>query len=185
MARIADATREGFPDELKYVWDKVVASPDEPTGAAHIFLTMGNNPAVMRGYLRCGNALWASCGLDVKTRELVILRCAYLQDSAYEWHQHVRIGRQAGLSDAQMDATRNWRDATLFTPAERALFAWADSLAVSDHPNGLVFDELKKHFDASTIVGLTILVAFYFATAKFLGSLEVTPETEFVGWDLA
>ena len=179
MSRIEHATRETFPDSLKYVWDRTMAGP---TGAANIFAVMGNNPEVLRGYLRCGNALWAHCGLDVKTRELVILRCAYVKNSAYEWHQHVRIGREAGLTNAQMDDTRDWAASNLYSPAERAVLAYADALHVSNHPGGPVFEALSKHFDASTIVGVTILVAFYFATASFLGSLEVEPETEFIGW---
>jgi alkylhydroperoxidase family enzyme len=181
MSRLPAATRETFPDELKYVWDRTMAGP---TGAANIFATMGNNPEVLRGYLRCGNALWASCGLDVKTRELVILRCAYLKNSAYEWHQHVRIGRDSGLSDAQMNNLKDWAASNLYSPAERALLAYADSLNVSNHPGGAVYDALAKHFDPSTIVGVTILVAFYFATAAFLGALEVETETPFVGWEI-
>ena len=181
MARIPDATRDTFPESLQYVWDRTMAGP---TGAANIFATMGNNPEVLRGYLRCGNALWASCGLDVRTRELLILRCAYLKNSAYEWHQHVRIGRDAGIMDAETNALRDWGPSKLFSPSERALFAYADALNVSSHPGKLAFDELSKHFDASTVVGVTVLVAFYFATASFLGALEVETETDFVGWEL-
>jgi 4-carboxymuconolactone decarboxylase len=179
MARIPDATRETFPEELKYVWDRTMTGP---AGAANIFKAMGNNPQVLRGYLRCGNALWSDCGLDVATRELVILRCAYLQNSAYEWHQHVRIGRDAGLSDDQIRGIVDWKNCALFGPEVRALFQYADAMAVSDHPGAAVFNELAKHYPASTVVGVTILVAFYFATAKFLAAMEVQTEDAFVGW---
>jgi alkylhydroperoxidase family enzyme len=184
MARIPDATTETFPEELRYVWERLASDTTAGTGEDHanIFKAMGNNPNILRGYLRLANPLWAYCGLDVKTRELVILRAAYIQDSAYEWHQHVRIGRQAGLTDAQMDGLRNWQDSDLFSPSERALFAYTDALAVSNHPGQLVFDALAKHFDKAAVVGITILVAFYFATAKFLGALEVDTEEEFSGW---
>ena len=52
MTRIPKATRETFPDELKYVWDRVIADPangGDAAGAANIFLTMGNNPQVQIG----------------------------------------------------------------------------------------------------------------------------------------
>ena len=183
MARVPNATREAFPEDLKYVWDRVI-NPDSATGAPNIFLALGNNPHVLRGYLQLGNSLWNHCGLDVKTRELVILRAAYIQDSAYEWHQHVRSGREAGLSDAQINGVRDWQTCDLFSPAERALLGYADSLAVANHASAPAYDALAKEFPPSTVVGVTILVAFYFATAKALASLEVTTEDSFIGWAL-
>jgi alkylhydroperoxidase family enzyme len=180
MSRLPRMDRDQFPEDLRYAWDRISAGGSPP----NIFAALGNNPNVLLGYLRLGNALWNHCGLDVRTRELVILRCAYLRNSAYEWHQHVRIGRDAGLDDATINALRNWREGDRFSDAERALLAYADNLAVTDHPGDAVFDELAKHFGPAEIVGITILIAFYFATAKFLGAMEVETESPFVGWSL-
>jgi AhpD family alkylhydroperoxidase len=130
------------------------------------------------------NPLWPHCGLDPRTRELVILRCAQLQHSTYEWHQHVRIGRAAGVTDAEINALHQWRTSTLFSEPERALFGYADALSATDHPSQEVFGELAKHFDNSALVGITILCAVYFATAKFLGAFEVETEEPFVGWQV-
>ena len=47
-----------------------------------------------------------------------------------------------------------------------------------------MYDELAAEFPPATVVGVTILAAFYFATAKFLGSMEVQTETPFVGWEV-
>src|SRR5688572_21496437 len=151
MARIPAATRETFPEELKYVWDRLAADTTAGTGegTANIFLAMGNNPQILRGYLRLANPLWAHCGLDARTREIVILRAAYIQDSAYEWHQHVRIGRAAGVTDAEINAVRTWQDSDAFSASERALLAYTDALARADHPGDLLYDALAKHFDAS------------------------------------
>ena len=186
MARIPAATRETFPEEMKYVWDRVSADTTAGTGEeiANIFLAMGNNPNILRGYLRLANPLWAHCGLDARTRELVILRAAYVQNSAYEWHQHVRIGRSAGVTDAEINAIRSWQEAGIFTPSEKALLAYTDAMARADHPGDAGFEALAKHFDAAAIVGITVLIAFYFATAKFLAALEVATEEPFIGWSV-
>jgi alkylhydroperoxidase family enzyme len=186
MSRLPAATRETFPEPLKYVWDRLSAdtTAGDGTATANIFLAMGNNPAVLRGYLRLGNALWANCGLDVATRELAILRAAILQHSQYEWHQHVRIGKAAGLTGKQINALHHWRQSDLFSPAERAMLQYVDAIAATDHPSQESFDELAAHYPPSTVVGISILAAFYFATAKFLGAMEVQPESAFVGWEL-
>jgi alkylhydroperoxidase family enzyme len=185
MARVPAATRETFPDDLKYVWDRLGGDPTAAPGSgpANIFRAMGNNPHVLRGYLRLGNALWAHCGLDVATRELVILRCAIVRQSTYEWHQHVRIGREAGLADDQVRDLHHWRTSERFSPAEKAIFAYVDALAETDHPSADVFAGLAAHYPPATLVGITVLAAFYFATARFLGAMEVQTEQSFIGWE--
>src|SRR3970040_3025379 len=77
MARLPQVSRDDIPDNLKYVWDRIGTDGVVP----NIFRTMGHNPHVLRAYLRMGNGLWAHCGLDVKTRELAILRTAILHHS--------------------------------------------------------------------------------------------------------
>jgi alkylhydroperoxidase family enzyme len=180
MARLPFAERSSIPDDLVYVWDRN-ANNGVP---ANIFRTMANNPQLWRSYLRLGNGLWNQCGLDVPTRELVILRTAILHHSTYEWHQHVRIGRQAGLSDERIVALHHWRTSDLFSEPEKALLGYVDALAASDHPADEAHDALAKHFDNSTIVGINLLTGFYGMTAKFLGAMEVETEDPFVGWQL-
>jgi alkylhydroperoxidase family enzyme len=187
VSRIPNATRDTFPPELAYIWDRLAVDQTTPGAAgspANIFLAMGNNPQILRAYLRLANPLWTHCGLDPATRELVILRAAYVRNSAYEWHQHVRIGREAGLSDAQINAVRMYRDSDVLSGREKALLAFVDALNVSNHPGQANWDAVAKHYDAAAMVGLTILIAFYFATASFLGTFEVTPEEPFVGWEV-
>lgn len=180
MTRLPLVTRDDIPESLLYVWDRV--APDGK--APNIFGTMGNNPELLRSYLRLGNGLWANCGVDLQTRELIILRNAILRHSIYEWHQHVRIGRAAGLSDERIVGLHHWRQSGLFSESEKALLGWADALNASDHPPAEAYDELARHFDQSAIVGVTLLSAFYGMTAAFLGSMEVETEEAFVGWEL-
>ncbi|HQW51903.1 MAG TPA: carboxymuconolactone decarboxylase family protein [Tepidiformaceae bacterium] len=180
MARLPFVQRKDIPEELQYVWDRNTTDGVMPD----IFRVMGNNPVVWRSYLRMGNGLWAACGLDVRTRELVILRVAILQHSAYEWHQHVRIGRRAGLRDEEIIGLHHWRTSTLYTDAERALLAYIDALAASDHPPADTHAGLAQHYPPSTVVGINLLAGYYVMTAKFLGAMEVTPEGGFVGWQL-
>lgn len=180
MARLEKVSRESFPDELKYVWDHTATNGK----MANIFSTMGNNPALLRSYLRLGNGLWSQCGLDVPTRELTILRTAILHHSAYEWHQHVRLGRSAGLTDERIVALHQWRTSELFSEPERAVLAYVDAIAASEHPPADVHDVLSHHFPPSTIVGVNLLAGFYGMTAKYLGAMEVETEEPFVGWEL-
>lgn len=180
MARLPFTERSDIPENLQYVWDRNTTNGSLP----NIFRTMANNPPVWRAYLRLGNGLWNDCGLDVATRELVILRTAILQHSAYEWHQHVRLGRQAGLSDERIVALHHWRGSEVFSEEERAILGYVDALAASDHPPAEVHAALAAHFPPGTIVGINLLVGYYIMTAKFVGGMEVETESGFVGWQL-
>jgi alkylhydroperoxidase family enzyme len=139
---------------------------------------------VWRAYLRLGNGLWNHCGLDVATRELVILRTAILHHSQYEWHQHVRIGRQAGLSDEKIVALHHWKTSDLFSEVERAILAYVDAVNASGHPGQEVHDRLAALVSPATVVGVNLLTGFYGMTAHFLSSMEVELEEPFVGWQL-
>lgn len=180
MARIPLVERDDIPSELQYVWDRNETGGQLP----NIFRAMANNPALWRSYLRLGSGLWAQCGLDLPTRELAILRTAILHRSGYEWHQHVRIGRQAGLTDAKIVALHHWRSSDHFSAAEKAMFAYIDASAATEHPPQAVHNDLAAHFPPSTVVGINLLTNFYGMTAKFLGAMEVETETAFVGWQL-
>ena len=182
MSRLPKATREDFPEELKYVYDRLPRARDGTP--MNIFAAMGNNPGLVRSYLRLANPLWAQCGLDPERRELVILRTAILQHSVYEWHQHVRIGRDAGLADARIVALHHWRSSDLFSEEERAILAYVDAIVATDHPAAEVHNELAKHMPGSGVLGVNLLTGFYIMTAKFLGAMEVEPEETFVGWQL-
>lgn len=182
MTRLPKATRADFPEELHYVFDRL---PKGPNGAPmNIFAALGNNPGLLRSYLRLANPLWAQSGLDPERREIVILRTAILHNSTYEWHQHVRIGRDAGLSDTRITALHNWQASALFSEFERAILGYVDALVASDHPSPEVHDALARHLPTAGVVGVNLLIGTYIMTAKFLGAMEVQPETAFVGWQL-
>jgi len=181
MARLPFAQRSEIPEELRYVWDKNTTQGVLPD----IFRVMANNAVVWRAYLRMGSALWSSCGLDPARRELAILRAAILQHSAYEWHQHVRIGRQAGLSNERIVGLHHWRVSELYSESERALLGYVDALAASDHPPADAHETLAAHFPPTAVAGINLLVGYYVMTAKFLGAMEIAPEGAFVGWQLS
>ena len=181
MARIPRVDREDIPEELKYVWDRL--APGAPV-VPNIFRTLGNNPKLMRAYARFGNALWSDSGLNLQTRELAILRTGILYHSIYEWHQHVRIARQAGIPDEHILALHQWRTSELFSEPERAMLGYVDAIAATEHPAQEIHAELAKHWPNRALVGINLLAGYYAMTAKYLGAMEVETEEPFVGWHL-
>jgi alkylhydroperoxidase family enzyme len=127
---------------------------------------------------------WKGSGLSPRAREIVILRSAFVQESGYEWHQHVRIARNEGLSDADIDAVRTWQSSSAFSEDERALLAYVDEMAQNRRPGDDAFAAMSKDRTPAEILGVTYLVSLYFALARVMAALDLETEAPFVGWEV-
>jgi len=67
--------------------------------------------------------------LTPRSREIVILRTAWLAGCAYEWGQHLKIAtRDVAFGEAEFTALAEGAAAALWGPAEAALIQAADGL---------------------------------------------------------
>ncbi|OAI40422.1 hypothetical protein AYO38_00985 [bacterium SCGC AG-212-C10] len=174
MARIPLPTRETYPDTER--WDKQAARGP----ILNIQRAFMSNPEIRLDAF----GAWKGSGLSTRARELVILRCAFVQESGYEWHQHVRIARDAGISDADIDAVRTWPTATAFSGDERALLAYVDEMAQKRRPSDEAFEAMSNGRTPAEVLGVTYLVSLYFALARVMSALDLETETAFVGWEI-
>lgn len=128
--RIAALTDDQLDDEQHAALDPY---RDDEHGVFNIFRTLVHAPRPLRrfGYW-AGYVLGRHNSLPPRERELLILRVGFLCKAGYEWAQHVVIGRNAGLTDAEIDRIKVGADADGWSSAEAALLRAADEL-VGDH----------------------------------------------------
>jgi 4-carboxymuconolactone decarboxylase len=177
MARVPLPTRESLPEDLQQRWDRL-AQRGGPINIQKVFLAQ---PTLRVDVF----SAWDASGLDARSRELVILRAAFRKQSTYEWHQHVRIAREAGISDAEINAIGDWRKSDAFSPAERALLAYVDALADAPRPPDDVFAAVSADRSTAEVIGLTFLITLYFQLAHVMAALELETEVPFVGWQVS
>lgn len=142
----------------------------------HIFRTLVRHPRLYRRWSPFGGFLLQRSSFAPRDRELVILRSAYRCGSAYEWGQHVRLGREAGLSDEEIrrvaagPAELGWsnEDATLL----RAVDELQDDHCLSDD----TWSRLRGRFGDEELIELMMLSGHYALLAGVLNSLGVQPE---------
>ena len=70
----------------------------------NVFRMVAALPASFRPFLELGGSLLAGAEIDPRTREIAILRVAHVTGAAYEWAQHVQLGRAVGVSEAEVEA---------------------------------------------------------------------------------
>jgi len=173
-ARVPLLRQSDLPEEYRYLFD------GDALGELNLFGAMGHVPRAMQAYMRFGTALWNAGDLSTRERELAILAVARSVRSRYEWHQHVRIGREAGISVDELRAVAR-DDDTSFPEREQAIMRYAGAVA-SGTVTGPLFEAAEAVTDTGTVVGLTLLAGHYLQTARFLDALSVPLDGEFAGW---
>ncbi|MGA4996221.1 carboxymuconolactone decarboxylase family protein [Nonomuraea bangladeshensis] len=116
--------------------------------------------------------------LPTATLELVKLRVSQINGCAYCVDMHSRDMKKAGESDERMWMVAAWREATVFTPAERAALALAeeatrlpDREAVPD----AVWEQAREHYDDKQLALLIAAIAMINAWNRVGVTSRLTP----------
>ncbi|MFB7947916.1 carboxymuconolactone decarboxylase family protein [Kitasatospora phosalacinea] len=102
--------------------------------------------------------------LPARTQELVSLRVSQINGCAVCIDMHAKEAAAAGEEQVRLHLVAAWREATVFTPAERAALALAErGTRVADGAEGVgdeVWAEAARHYDEDQLAALVMLVAF-------------------------
>jgi alkylhydroperoxidase family enzyme len=104
-------------------------------------------------------------------RELLILRVAGRTRSGYEWAQHTRMGGDAGLSTAQIDAVVQGPASAVWNPLERALLQAVDEMIDQHVVGDATWAALAAAFGPAELFELLFVVGGYLCLATVLNSI--------------
>ncbi len=144
----------------------------------NLYRGLANHPSLIAAWTEFANTLRHASRTPRALRELVILRGAQVAGSEYEWAQHLKMARKAGVREAQIAALAGWRTSPQFDDKEKAALALAEAVTqgrVSDE----VYREVARHFDHHDYVELAVTAAFYAMVARTLDALGIELEPEF------
>jgi AhpD family alkylhydroperoxidase len=142
----------------------------------NLFLTLGRHPALFRGWLRFAGRLMPRGKLPRRETELVILRVARLRDCRYEHDHHVRLGRRAGLTDADLNRVEEGPGAAGWTPREQAVLQATDELVAENDVSDETWGRLGSLLETSELIELVLLVGHYEMLATAIGTLRIQPD---------
>ncbi|MDA3642668.1 carboxymuconolactone decarboxylase family protein [Saccharopolyspora indica] len=125
---------------------------------------------VFKHVMSAGQALKES-PLPAETKELVALRVSQINGCAFCIDMHTKDAIAAGESAVRLNLVAAWREATVFTEAERVALELAEAgTRVADAAGG-VGDELWKraaeHYDEEQLAALVVLVSFMNMVNRF------------------
>ncbi len=113
----------------------------------------------------------ADSRLEPKVRELLILRVAWRTQSGYEWHQHRRMGEEAGLTEDQLAAVPAGPVAHVWSDEERSLLTAADEMIENFCVSDETWRALERWCSPSQVLEALFVVGGYLCLATVLNSI--------------
>ncbi|MFF4244811.1 carboxymuconolactone decarboxylase family protein [Streptomyces sp. NPDC001822] len=117
----------------------------------------------LKHLMSAGKALKES-RLPATTQELVALRVSQINGCAVCIDMHTKEATAAGETSVRLHLVAAWREATVFTEAERAALELAEQgTRITDAPGGIsdeVWARGAKHYDEDQLTALVVLISF-------------------------
>lgn len=139
----------------------------------NIFRTLLHAPKAYKAFMWWGGYILSDQNaIPAREREIIILRAGYNWKSGYEWAQHVRIGKDCGLTDEEIERIKAGPDADGWTATEAAMIRATDDLT----NDGFVSDaswEALNDLTEKQRMDLVMTVGQYTQVSMMLNSFGV------------
>jgi AhpD family alkylhydroperoxidase len=110
-----------------------------------------------------------ACRLDRVTREMVILRVAVRKRSHYEWAQHLKAARAAGIGDEEIHAIASGTATGRAGLLARAVDELTDDSTLSDE----TYQALAAELDERQLISLVFLIGTYSLLSTVFGAFRM------------
>jgi 4-carboxymuconolactone decarboxylase len=156
---------------------KLIASHTDTTQPVlNLYATMLHHPTMYLSRLKFGSYLQRDSLLPAKTRELVIMRTAWLTRAEYEWGHHVEPAQKAGFSDAEIQRIAVGPDAPGWSEEHAAVLRAVDELRREAFISDRTWKTLANHYDTKKLIEIVFTSGGYTMTALAINSLGVQLE---------
>ena len=168
--RIEPVDPQDLDEETRRVLDSFENEP------LNIFRTLARHPKLLKRWLVFANHVLGKSTLPVRERELIILRIGWLCRAGYEWGQHVLIGLECGLTEAEIQAIKAGADAGSFDERDQALLRAVDDLHRDAHVSDATWAALAAHYDDQQLMDIVFTIGQYNLVSMALNSFGVQAE---------
>jgi alkylhydroperoxidase family enzyme len=166
--RIAPVAKQSWTPE-----QEALLRPLEQAGRLYnIFATLANHPPLYRDWLTFARYILSRSTLPARDREIVILRIGWLCQAEYEWAQHVRIGRDAGLTDEDFRRIAAGPEAES-NAHEQALLRATDELHCDARISDETWNRLARSYSTQQLMDLVFTVGQYNLVSMALKTFDV------------
>lgn len=158
----------------------------EEGSKTNVMMVLANHPAMTQPYNIWSKHLLMGNTLGTRFLELIILRVAWRVKSAYEWHNHVGYGLNAGLTLDEIGAIRDFPQGGAWNEQDAAVLRSVDELIDDGNLSDATWETLDSYFDTKQKMDLVLSVGHYVMTSWALSAFGVQIEggADQIGFDL-
>lgn len=167
--RLKPIPQADWNDEVR----KILQPNVEQGSVFNIFKTLAHHPDLLRRWLVFGNHVLFKSTLPPRERELVILRIGWLCEAEYEWAQHVKIGKDTGLTDVEIERIKAGPNARGWNEPDTLLLQATDELRRDAFISDATWKGLSAHFDTKQLMDVVFAVGQYNLVSMALNTLGV------------
>jgi alkylhydroperoxidase family enzyme len=137
-----------------------------------------NSPEMARAFSGLGGYIRNRSKLDPRLRELAILQVGWLEKSEYEFTHHVKIGKEFGVTDADIEGlmAETAGKSSKLEPLAKAVLRGAREMVRDLAMSEATFAEIKKELSNEHMVDLVLTIAFYCAVVRVLATMQIDNE---------
>lgn len=183
-SRIPPLPAAQWSDEM---WDAIsvigARRPESgaPTGpTSNILGIYANHPDLVRGWMPFSAHLKHS-SLSDRVREMAIIRTTWLGGGEYEWAQHRLLGRNAGLSEEEIEALSNLR-AIDWSDEDAVIVRAIDEMCARRNIADETWALLAEQFDRPQLIDFVFMVATYDMHCLAFNTLRLQLDDGLVGF---
>ena len=168
MARVPYLQQSDLPPEHQEILARPIA----------LNRAMANSPEAARAMTGLAMYIRNKSKLDPRLRELAILQVGWMEKSEYEFTHHVKIGKEFGVTDADIEAMMAETEGKPSTlePLARAILKGAREMVRELAMSDATFAEIKQALSNEQITDLVVTIAFYCAVVRVLATMKMDNE---------
>jgi alkylhydroperoxidase family enzyme len=140
-----------------------------------------NSPGMAKAFGGIGGYIRNKSTLDSRLRELAILQVGWMEKSEYEFTHHVKIGKEFGVTDEDIEG--------LFLESEgkpsgldslaKSVLKGAREMVRNIGMSDATFAEIKQHLSNEHMTDLVLTIAFYCGVVRVLATMKIDNEPQY------
>jgi alkylhydroperoxidase family enzyme len=137
-----------------------------------------NSPEMAKAFSGLGGYIRNKSTLDTRLRELAILQVGWIEKSEYEFTHHVKIGKEFGVTDKDIEgliAETAGKPSDL-EPLAKTVLKGAREMVRNLAMSEATFAEIKTQLSDEHMVDLVLTIAFYCAVVRVLATMQIDNE---------
>jgi len=157
-------------DEMSMVVVDGVRKPREDKSALEILI---RHAELYKAHVEVAQKYLSDCEMDIRDRELAILRIAWLSQAPFEWGSHVKIAKRSGITSEEIARVKEKSSAPGWSKQDRAIVRAMEELHFDSMITDATWADLQEFYNDKKLIELVILAGQYKTVAYYQNSLRL------------